>query len=92
MWHAIRKKNWKILQLHIGSYGHFNQVFLAPRDLLKAFKASLHMEEQLVGYDVKQCMESLVVNMVLLNFIETSGKQVRGPADPRLPPITINIV
>jgi len=30
----------KILQLHIGSYGHFNQVFLAPRDILKAFKAS----------------------------------------------------
>ena len=69
---------WKILQLHIGSYGHFNQVFLAPRDILKAFKASLHMEEQSVGYDVKLCMASLVVNMLPLKFVETSGKQGRA--------------
>jgi hypothetical protein len=47
-------KTWKILQLHIGSYGHFNQVFLAPRDILKAFKASLHMAQQSVDYDVKR--------------------------------------
>ena len=47
---------------------------------------------ELVGYDVRQCMASLIVNMVLLNFAETSGKQVRDPADPRLPPITTNIV
>ena len=95
MWHAIRKffleNSAAAHRLLRALQSSLLGTTRSPQGI-QSLPAHGRTVSELVGYDVRQCMASLIVNMVLLNFAETSGKQVRDPADPRLPPITTNIV